>query len=240
MALKMPSWVADTVGMKRSDGSAGSARKQQRTSPGPTRPRPSTRRARATLEPGDSKYSTKDIPTPLKALLTTCCKANANVLQRTRTLEGNAYECYLTPSDCKMAEAMTNAISNYHEQAKAKGANHGLGPPDVHSFLALINALHQDGDVGSKNKEFLANLMAGFSDKTPLEIAAYVKTCTVSESREIEKNKIVIGLADPTTRQGITKCFCAMSNVQHKPGRPPPSGLEDDLEKWIQALSIGN
>ena len=133
---------------------------------------------------------------------------------------------------------MYDAKDQYEELLKS--AESTPGPPDVYMFLHMLNALNEHGDVGGKNKQFLKSLCEKLQHLQPNDIANTVKICSVKPCGEGNqgKSKITINAAIESVRSGLIECFNQVPGTIHKNSRPPPSGLEDDMSKWLQALSV--
>ena len=154
-----------------------------------------------------------------------------------RNLEGCLLDIWLLLSEHKIVEAMEAAYGNYEEGVK-DNPNHTLGSPDIHRFLAMLAALFEC-DIGSSNRKFLTDLSHQLQPLSPQLMANYVKLCTIKPSGD-DKMKISLYLGKEEWRYGIVECFKALAadGIDHKTGRPPASGLEDELSKYLTQLSI--
>ena len=73
---------------------------------------------------------------------------------------------------------------------------------------------------------------------TPFQTSAMVKTCVVKEARKEKTMKITVAIAREEWRFGLIECFKQVPDAEHKAGRPSPSGLEDELSKWLESLQL--
>ena len=80
--------------------------------------------------------------------------------------------------------------------------------------------------------------MDEISKLTQLELQRYVKTCSIRESHDDGVAKIIVHVAREQWRCGVVDGFKQIDGITHKAGCPPPSGLEDEMSKYLEALSI--
>ena len=246
----MPEWCNWSVGTKRLLDGANRAPKVQRGSVGSSAngasgtngrgPRPGnrTRRARAQLnDTNRAQYEISSIPDSSKKLMVCLLKSGLNLHQRQRNLEGCLLDTFLTPDSQKVAEEMYATKDAYAERVRSEGAGHDAGSPDIHEFLALIKGL-LSSDIGGQNSKRLTGIMDEINKMGQHDLQQFVKLCTIKESHDDGVAKITVHVAKEQWRFCIVDCFKQIVGITHKAGRPPPSGFEDDMSKFLEALTI--
>jgi len=199
------------------------------------------RRARARIQEEDrGNFDASNFPPALKLVLNTLLKAGCNDQQRIRTLEAVAFDVFMVPVNNPVVSALDATYRAYQNiiQTSAPGTN--VGACDGPNFVVMIKTLLEQGDVGGKNKEQLNKIALALKDLDQIGLANYVKVCRMQEPKRENFVKITVSVVTSEWRLIVVSAFKAMSEVEHLPGRPPPSGLEDEMSKWIQALNINN
>ena len=133
---------------------------------------------------------------------------------------------------------MFDSKGQYQEAVQRDGSEHTHGAPDIAEFLAMVKSLYE-ADIGEVNKKFLRGLSEEIKAMGgPISLSEVVKICAVKDAGAEGKIKITLFCAKEAWRHGLLLCFKNVMGFDYKPGRPPPSGLEDDICKWLEALKV--
>ena len=112
--------------------------------------------------------------------------------QSNRELEGVLYETFLGPQ-CDLVNAMQEQNKIYSDQAAIGGKGHGLGPPHVYSFAALLSAQGKLGDtVGAQTASEIQQATASVQGQTWQENAQWIKFCRVTKTYKAEVVRITL------------------------------------------------
>ena len=113
------------------------------------------------------------------------------------------------------------------------GKGHGLGPPFLRVFRALIDWLLGE-DVGKANKEALEGIKKEFAEKDK-QLLMVVRACRLRRAYDPEFHKLAFAIRErPDIRLAILSSLEQLGG-EVKSGRAPPSGLERKLQEILEA-----
>lgn len=141
---------------------------------------------------------------------------------------------YILKADSQDVVGIAQYIQGYASEAKAKGPNHGLGPPHLYVRWGLITALQQRGTaVGLHNAEMLKSYDDIMGNKTQGELADQVSYARMSRMYNKQFKILEFTVADATLKGLVIGCLNQVGAVRlHGPA--PPGGLEVLLQQVLE------
>ncbi|CAK0813476.1 unnamed protein product [Prorocentrum cordatum] len=129
--------------------------------------------------------------------------ANARLLRqlesRVRTLEFGAGLAVYGPSDAEIVAILKSTYTECQKKTEGKAGAHGLGPPELQSFAALLSAFNvwlekQGGAQDSvKNLSDVPNRLLLMMRKSDMSTAStWVKECSTSNTQDSAISRITV------------------------------------------------
>ena len=193
-----------------------------------------TRRARATLTDADKdKYHQGN----QQELLVTLLKSSPNLHQRVRTVEHAVMDTYILQSKDELITVLAETMSAYQQKVRAAGAKHEMGSPTPYMLNSLVEFLSRPAtDIGQANRSAMSALKSLLENMpAPHNALEHCKHLTTKQCFNKANTKLCVICPNRETRATIHDSLLQLG-VEWKAEKQPASSLEDDMEKWIQAL----
>ena len=174
----------------------------------------------------------------------TMVKAMHKVLFMVRMLEGAVFDTLLLPGDSQAVKNLKARGKHYADEARTKGKNHEMGPPHLQIFDELVAYL-KDQQVGELNQKHIRQMEEQMADWSQEEAAVAIKYCRLTACDKQKdcpqwfKLQFAIGGPLEASRIPIIKALQQLGGV-HKPGSPPPSGVQRKLEAQLKGIKLGD
>ena len=137
-------------------------------------------------------------------------------------------------------EAIRSAGALYDKSVKAKGKSHGLGPPCIYTFPALLNSVaEQELSVGGLSTKALKSYLEDYNKCDVKGKCDHIGTCSLKKIKDKESVILTLALGHTTSLDAvktIRKSLHAVGAI-HAEGRPPPSGLEIVAQDILMQLT---
>ena len=197
-------------------------------------------RARARLpdEPtARSYYDVGEIPDGMKNCLLTMLKTHSNAQQRLRIVESTTADNYLVPSSHPAFITAMIQQEAYAEAVRKNPTTHGFKGAAMQIFVALAEAL-LTCEVGEKNRDRLKAINARIEKTTsPTKVHNFVSYLKLTQSHDPQYMKLVLVSADTEIRSAIQDTIEQIKDSTFFTGPAPPTGQEDELQKWITSIT---
>ena len=195
------------------------------------------RRARAILTQEDkSKYSLVN-DSDQQRFMTVVVKGLLNCSQRLRTIEGVLQDVFIIDSGHDIVKELAATMGTYQESCKQQGSGHDLGSPIPYLWSTLLEALIKC-DIGQQNRadlQVVKDIVDTSAD--PATVFEYCRHIHCKGCYDKKTHKLTLIIPDRNSRHAVVKAMNQLQ-VTHKATRPPPGPVEDDLEKYLQALEL--
>jgi hypothetical protein len=149
--------------------------------------------------------------------------------QQIRDLQATTTLFFKMAKNSKTYEAMRSAGALYDKSVKEKGKTHGLGPPCIYTYPALLSTVAgEELSVGGLSTKALKSYLEDYNKCDVKEKCDHIGTCSLKKIKDKESVILTIALGSTTpldTVKTILKSLHAVGAL-HIEGRPPPSGLE--------------
>ena len=105
-----------------------------------------------------------------------------------------------------------------------------------HLWHALLGQLTQE-DIGGNNRN---NVQAVLDTVNKLEypdlVLQTIRHLQLKTCYNPSQSRVTWIIIDANIRTSMHSGMMQIQNVEHKASKPPPSGQEDEMEKWLQLL----
>ena len=191
------------------------------------------RRARARAKPDEEKDYALEGPLPdrFKLLI---AKSHLNLHQRMREVEGCVLDVGLGPSEETIFEIIRAEGVRYEAATRKAGKGHGLGPPAIHAYLAILEHL-QEANVGKKSNDDATAFYQDDEAATPEILSDKVRVFRTAKCFDKTRAKIIVCVTEPARRQ-LVKEALVQCGVVWVSGRAPPGAMEDEFEKYLDNI----
>jgi len=180
-------------------------------------------------------------------------KANLNTMQNVRNLQSMTTVSIQISSSHKIVGLMKAAGKEYAAQARARGKQHGMGPPYAHIWEQMVECLLTDYDpetkpIAEQFRNLETQIMAlhhhqqACSDDQEA-LLRQVAHCKVRDlywkegMKEEKKSMITLGPHCHQTSQNLiiaaTKCLVKLAGGKQMLGQAAPSSLERQLQDLL-------
>ena len=193
--------------------------------------------ARKSAKGGGASSKDDDIAKQLIKSLTLLALQNAQLL---REVTGAVFHTVLIKVDSPVAIKLKEVGADYHTKATEKPKDHGMGPPFLHVWVALIQILAQ-ADIKQIDKEVLVGYWNNRATKVEREqLEAEIRHCRQKLTYKKDKAKISFALSMGSLNFSVKgrsleeAVLGALSSLgATKAIGPPPAGA---LEREARAL----
>ena len=237
MPMDLPVWMETTVGKRTREGADSAST---------VRPRRGGGDASDDREKVRKELTVAGVEGDLKkvlGVLTTLALQHDGIIA---DLVGATFRTFLMPWESGVIKAVKAATAGYAEQAKRQGRDHGLGPPFLHAWGALLKALAQ-GKLSDRAKKTIEAYWNGVvcTVKDLEQLADAVKHCRVSKTHDPKQAKLQFAVAlwrpephDPRdlTLEEALLAALAEQGGQRRNGAPPKSALARDAQRILDLL----
>jgi hypothetical protein len=160
--------------------------------------------------------------------------------QQIRDLHATNTLFFKMAKNSKMFEAMRSAGATYDKSVKEKGKNHGLGPPCIYTYPALLGVVAgEELSVGGITTKAIKSYLEDFNKCDIKDKCDHIGICSLKKIKDKESVILTIALGPTTpldTVKTIRKSLHAVGAI-HMEGRPPPSALEVVAQDILMQLS---
>jgi hypothetical protein len=167
-----------------------------------------------------------------ESIMKLMAKMQLQQAQMLREHQGVLFDVVFMDTDSEVVLAMQEKGASYSEQTKGvKG--HNMGPPHLHVFDAMIQALLKKKDsIGLANYSELKKFSDFCEGATQDDILRQVKQCRVAKCFENTKKKIYMAIEGTGVRTHVLDALRQLGGVQ-KHGRAPPGAMEIALQEFL-------
>ena len=144
----------------------------------------------------------------------------------------------MVPTSEPLAVELKAVQTDCGASVRAAGGGHTFGPPVVHAWAHLINALtsdHYKGQIGKRNRDELTAYAEHIATKTQAEILGELHIC-IFNKKSFDSGKMKLMLAGSETSQGTVSSVASALHqlgITQKVGRAPKGPLERHPEKYL-------
>lgn len=171
-------------------------------------------------------------------VMTTLVKQVLKLSQRERDISGTIFDTFLLPTDAVESTKMMEQTGAYGKAVADKGKSHDYGPPHIWAYGGLIAALLSRGpSVGAMNYQKLTEHMQRLETMTVDEKCDAIMYCRLDKTWVQEQRRITLAIRDPELRRVVLDSL-VQSGATRKTGRAPRSGMERELEAWLENLRL--
>jgi hypothetical protein len=127
--------------------------------------------------------------------------------------------------ESKIVERTKHETTMYHENVQKMGKGHLLGPPHVHAFLGLLDALVEVSEEKKMDDEIQMRLKAYrvyLNAKPQEEVLTLIKMCKIAKAYNKEKCKVMFKVEQPLGNAELIR------TAKTTGGSTPPS--ENEIE----------
>ena len=196
-------------------------------------------RARAKLPQGPEaqQYKLPDwvVEDNFKVMMLTMLKTISNTQQRMRIMEAVVADNFMVPSTVPAVAAGVAMAEAYHRKA-ISGSKEDLGPPGPQVLYAFSQTLMTQ-DIGAVFKEEIKTNIIDKINTTPQEqCSEFAAVFSIRPCYDTSYHKIVLVSSNAAVRSTIIKALSNVTDAKHYTAPAPPSGQEDEIQKWIEKL----
>ena len=137
------------------------------------------------------------------------------------------------PIDNVIMQTAKRAQQAYGTKVRELGHGHQLGPPSVHVWLRVWEALHQAGiGVSIENSEEVSTYWQQLQATSQEDMYQHVDMARVTRLCNQEQAKFVV-MVDGSGRTKLFANCCEQLGLTSKVGRAPKGSLERQMEEWL-------
>ena len=198
-------------------------------------------RARAKL-PSGAERANYDLPAWLsgpesgkfKEMMLQVFKTLANTQQRLRVIEAVVADNFVVPSKLPAIAAGIAQAEVYHKKATSGEAD--LGSPAPHVLYAFCMELLKSELGPAPKKAVTEDIVGRLTGLNKEEATEVVAVFLIRPCYDTEFHKITLVSQDASVRSAFAKGIKSQVDVKHYTATAPPSGQEDECQKWIEKL----
>lgn len=123
---------------------------------------------------------------------------------------------------------MQAELTKYHEKVREMGRGHGLGPPGLHSFLALLEKVSRR-DVGERTRTVLVEAYDRYQPMEVHELQIFVGMCQLSRMYDTTYLRLTLILAETQVGVAMQRGIMELGGVPLV-GPAPKGGLERGVQ----------
>lgn len=123
---------------------------------------------------------------------------------------------------------MQTELTKYHEKVQEMGRGHGLGPPGLHCFLALLKMVSRR-DVGELTRSVLVEAYARYQPMEVHELQIFVGMCQLSRMYDETHMRLTLFLAETPVGVALQRGIMELGGVPLV-GPAPKGGLERGVQ----------
>ena len=190
----------------------------------------------------DKQKKKKHLSKPMlnqSALFSVLLKAMLQMQQAQRTMHSAIYDTFILEADSPEAKAMAAEGRKYNQLAQSDDPEEKAittTPPHLFVFTALVQSLIARGEsVGQKNLSDLQQQEQAFEALDETDKLEVIRVCRVDRTYHSTTKRLTLQVERSPCRGPLIQCLKQTSAI-HKQGRAPASGLERDLQQWLQAF----
>ena len=223
------------LGPKDSRGNQDGNKQAKRTKPS----RYVRQRARLPTGPESANY---ELPgwigdCKFKQMMLIVFKTLANTQQRLRVMESVNADNFVVPSKIPAVAAGVAQAEAYHKQATTTATSEDMGAPAPQVLYNFCATLIKETDIGEEQRRLVMRDIVGKIQGLPKEKSTeVVAVFSIRACYDPDFHKIVLVSADPLVRVAFTQALKSVTGVRHYTAPAPPSGQEDEIQKWIEKL----
>jgi hypothetical protein len=168
-------------------------------------------------------------PTDSKTIHRVLCKATLSMGQRIRDLEGGLAMFFIFALDHKLITDIKEAGQTYDSQVKSK-PGHGLGPPAIHTFLAVLSFIVNSGDIiGSQITAEAHKMLDVYKKFNNEDKSGWIGSLTLSKKnpkKNLVQVKVTFGLTMNCENSLTFRDALIKLGGSYHPGKPAMTSIE--------------
>ena len=161
-------------------------------------------------------------------------KVVMQMMQGMREVSGILFDVFLLPADSPLCALCTQQGKRYARATE--GAGHGLGPPHIYVFAAVLTFLAEGDTATDVERQNLAN-WSQLSVEARCEL---VKLCKVAKLYDPSQRRAVLafgpGPEAAALRGRVLEKLKQEKGYQFKLGKPPPGNLERQVGQFLDQI----
>ena len=137
------------------------------------------------------------------------------------------------PINGKLFNSLLGTGQSYHDAtAGKKPEDHRMGPPHIHQFTAMVEALCAMQGAPAAPVATLRQWWATHATKGIAEICFEVRSCRVTKPWDKEKRRVEFAILDKDASKAILELL-VFAGGKAQMGKAAAGSLENDLQRWL-------